>query len=897
LSKAEGTMKSRDIRQSFVDFFAERGHKVMPSAPLVAHGDATLLFTNAGMVPFKTFFLGSEVPPSPRAVSVQKCMRVSGKHNDLENVGPSHRHHTFFEMLGNFSFGDYFKEEAIEFGWALVTEVWGIPRERLFATVFEEDDEAEQLWRGISGLPAERILRCGAKDNFWAMGDTGPCGPCSEIFVDIEPGAPAVDWEEGTETGRYLEIWNLVFMQYDRREDGELVPLPNPSIDTGAGMERLAATLQGVDSNYDTDLFRPLIEAAAAIAGTEYGRDDSRDVDLRVIADHVRAVTFLLADGVIPSNDGRGYVLRRLLRRAVRHGLGLGLEEPFLSRLVPVVGEAMVESYPELRAAEDASATTVLAEERRFLETLAAGSKQVQQAIDERRRQGESALPGAVLFHFYDTLGLPLETIREIAEEERFELDLEGFEHELEAQRRRSREAAGEAAKQLTSAHRALTDAVGRGDSAFVGYGRLLVEESRVVALARLGEKSAERVDSLEAGEDGVAVLEETPLYAESGGQLGDRGRLDWQAGAARVLDTQKQDGVHYHFVRIEQGTLASGQTVAAAVDPEWRKPTQRHHTATHLLHAVLRHLLGPSVRQAGSLVAPDRLRFDFTFGRALEQEEIQRIEDLVNRWILEARNTRIEADRSFDEAVGDGAMALFGEKYGERVRTVEVPALAVDDQELRSLELCGGCHVANVGEIGLFTITSERGIASGVRRIEARVGEAAQRLLRARSDIVESLAARLEVGEDRVLEEVGGLAQRIRSLERDLSDLRMKLVAGSEADRPVEVDGVKVVAREVPAAPTNEVRSMADVVRAKLGSGVVVLGLKDGDKVSFVAAVSPDLSSRVHAGRLAAGIAALVGGKGGGRADFAQAGGRMPEKLAEALAEVPELVREALES
>ncbi|MFQ5525596.1 MAG: alanine--tRNA ligase [Thermoanaerobaculia bacterium] len=894
-------MKSSDIRMSFLQYFESEGHRIVPSAPLVPHGDRTLLFTNAGMVPFKDYFLGADKPPSPRAVSVQKCMRVSGKHNDLENVGPSHRHHTFFEMLGNFSFGDYFKEDAIRFGWDLVTRGWGIQAERLFATVFEEDDEAAELWHRISGLEPERVLRCGAKDNFWAMGETGPCGPCSEIFVDLDPGSPAVDWAEGGESGRYLEIWNLVFMQFERGADGDLKPLPNPSIDTGAGLERVAAVLQGVDSNYESDLFVPILSAIASMSGVAYGAGEVSDVDMRVIADHLRAVSFLLADGVIPSNEGRGYVLRRILRRAVRHGMSLGFDEPFLARLLPVLTEAMGEAYPELVGAEAASAVTLASEESKFLATLAAGSRQVQDAIDRARSEGESALAGETVFRLYDTFGLPIEIIREIAEEEKIALDEAGFARALDGQRERSRAATDSGHRQLGEAAEQLRSVAG-SETVFSGYSELTLADARVAALAIGDGDSFQLADRIAEGADGIVVLGATPFYAEAGGQLGDRGRLRWSGGEAEVNDVQKSKGIVTHFVRVSSGELGRGSTVVAEVEPAWRRPTQRNHTATHLLHAALRHVLGEGVRQAGSLVAPDRLRFDFTFGRPLTEEELCRIEEIVNAWVLEATPTRITDDRDFDEAVSAGAMALFGEKYGDTVRTVEIPPLAHSDEadgepeEIRSLELCGGCHVANIGEIGLFSITSERGVASGVRRIEARTGTGARELAKEQARLIQSLAETLSVAEERVPSEVASLAGRQRELEREVSLLRMKLVSGSdEGIDEVEVDGVKLLVREVPPAPVNEIRNMADVLKAKLGSGVVVLGSREAGKVHLVAAVSPDLVDRVHAGKLAGSIAAKVGGRGGGKPDFAQAGGKHTEELPRALESVAELVHEQL--
>ncbi len=889
-------MKSSDIRTSFLDYFRDRGHRVHASAPLVPHGDPTLLFTNAGMVPFKGYFLGAETPPSRRAVSVQKCLRVSGKHNDLENVGPSPRHHTFFEMLGNFSFGDYFKEEAIGFGWELVTGVWGLAPEALAATVFEEDDEAYGLWLRVTGLPAERVHRCGAADNFWAMGETGPCGPCSEIYVDRQPQGPAVGWEGGTASGRYLEIWNLVFMQYERDAQGALHPLPKPSIDTGAGLERVAAVLQGVDSNYDTDLFRPLLAAAAELAGARYGADGEKDVSFRVIADHLRAVAFLLADGVIPGNEGRGYVLRRILRRAVRHGMRLGFEEPFLNRLVPALGEVMGAAYPELAATREASMATVKVEEEKFLGTLASGARQVQEEIERARRAGASAIPGEAVFRLYDTHGLPLEVIEEIAEEERMGVDHAGFERALGGQRQRSRAATGEGQRRMAALRNAMQVVEPEGTpspeatlgSEFVGYSDLTLEGAIVERLLseREGGGSFAVVEELGRGEKGVAVLDRTVFYAEAGGQVGDRGVMAWPGGRARVEDTRKDAGITFHFVVVEEGALAVGAAVRLEVDPRHRLPTQRHHTATHLLHAALRRVLGERVRQAGSLVAPDRLRFDFTYPEPLTEEQRRQVEDLVNAWVLRAVPTEI-AERDYKEALAAGAMALFGEKYGDRVRTVEVPGF--------SLELCGGCHVGNTGEIGPFVIVAERGVASGVRRIEALTGEAALAWMRERDAQLQAVESRLGVPGARAEEELRSLQRQLKERDAELSKLRLQLVTGApgaSADEGTDVEGVRVLAREVPPAPPNELRNLADALRSKLGSGVVVLGTREDGAVSLVAAVTKDLAGRVHAGNLVKHVAAVVGGSGGGRPDFAQAGGKSPEKLPDALAAVPEAVR-----
>jgi len=888
-------MKSTDIRTSFIEFFREHGHRPVPSSPLVPRDDPTLLFTNAGMVQFKDSFLGVRKPESPRAVSVQKVMRVSGKHNDLENVGPSPRHHTFFEMLGNFSFGDYFKEEAIRLGWDLVTRVWGLAPERLSATVYEEDDEAFDLWLKLSSLPAERIHRRGKDDNFWAMGETGPCGPCSEIFVDLQPEIPAVPFTEGADSGRYIEIWNLVFMQYDRDAEGNLTPLPKPSIDTGMGLERITSVLQGVHSNYDTDLFQPILAAAADLAGTRYGADAEKDVSLRVIADHLRAVSFLLADGVIPGNEGRGYVLRRILRRAVRHGMRLGFEEPFLHKLVPVLGEVMGGAYLELAATRQASMATIKAEEEKFLSTVANGARQVQEEIERLRPQGATVLPGTMVFRLYDTYGLPLEVIREIAEEERFRLDEAGFNEALDAQREQSRKATAEVQNRLSALREVLRGHAELAETHFEGYDRteLIDTPAEVVRLATWREGAPVRVSTLQKGQVGVVILDQTVFYAEAGGEVGDTGEIVWDGGIARVVDTQKDgSGVIFHFVEVEEGSLSRHMKVQLRVDHERRLAIQRNHSATHLLHAALRQVLGKSVRQAGSLVAPDRLRFDFTYHRGMFRQEMEQVEDLVNEWIRRAVPTEI-VWRSYQEAIAAGAMALFGEKYGERVRTVNVPGF--------SLELCGGCHVHNTGEIGLFVVDSERGVASGVRRIEALTGTYALEEIRRQRAAYGELVARLGIrtGDyDQQLQKAEQLRQRQNELEQEMRRLRMQLVSGTVSpagDEEILVDGIRVLAREVPPAPANELRDMADTLRSKLGSGVVVIGSRGDGNVSLVAAVSKDLTSRVRAGDLVKKLSAIVGGGGGGRPDFAQAGGKEPEKLPDALAFVEKAVREQL--
>ena len=883
-------MLSRDIRRSFIDFYAGRGHAEVASSPLVPKDDPTLLFVNAGMVQFKNYFLGVEQPDSPRAVTSQKCLRVSGKHNDLENVGPSPRHHTFFEMLGNFSFGDYFKEEAIASAWELVTGPWGLRPEHLFATVFEDDDEAEDLWLRISGLPPKRVLRCGEKDNFWAMGETGPCGPCSEIFVDTAPELPEVGFDEGSDSGRYLEIWNLVFMQFERHEDGRSEPLPNPSIDTGAGLERVAAVLQGVDSNYDTDLFGTILSAVAGAAGNEYGRDPDADVSMRVVADHLRAVGFLLADGVLPSNEGRGYVLRRLLRRASRHGMKLGFEEPFLASLLPSLEEAFAGHYPELVKAREPSSATITAEETRFLETVAVGAGKVQQAIEEARAAGRSVLDGEAAFRLYDTFGLPIETVREIAEEEQFGIDEAGFEAALAEQRERSRAVHFPPVNFTGGALKFEGGVETRpADTEFVGYGEMGSGAKVLGFLA--GEDQPEAVQRLTGS--GFALFDRTPFYAEAGGQVGDVGLVTGPGGQARVTDTQRHGRYIVHELDVVDGAIEVGADVELRVDREKRESAQRHHTATHLLHAALRQHLGTGVRQAGSLVHPDRLRFDFTHGAPVTEEQQEAIEDTVNEWVRRAVPLEI-SERSYDEAVAAGAMALFGEKYGDRVRTVEVPGF--------SLELCGGCHVRNTGEIGPVTLVGERGVAAGVRRIEALAGDRADRLHRSRAQLLGTLEAELGASGEQATAEVRALKERLRTVEKELSQLRLGVLAGDGKPASGQdaggatrsVRGVDVVLREVPASNVGELRSLADVLRGRLGSGVVVLGARDDGKVKLVASVTKDLQDRIDAAAVARAMGSAISGSGGGRRDFAQAGGRA-ENLTSAFAAAERLIEDSL--
>ncbi len=873
---------SAELRRAFLDFFRERGHEIVPSSPLVPANDPTLLFTNAGMVQFKDVFLGLERRPYTRAASCQRCLRAGGKHNDLENVGYTARHHTFFEMLGNFSFGDYFKREAIAWAWEFLTGVLGLDPARLWVTVYEDDDEAARIWLEEVGVDPARFRRIGDKpgaprhesDNFWSMGDTGPCGPCSEIFYDHgpelpggPPGSPDADGD------RYVEIWNLVFMQYNRQPDGTLEPLPRPSVDTGMGLERLAAVMQGVHSNYDTDIFRHLIAAAARLAGVEGTGSSS----LRVIADHIRASAFLVVDGVVPSNEGRGYVLRRIVRRAARHGHKLGLREPFLWRLVEPLVEIMGEAYPELVEGRERAERAIRREEERFAETLEQGLRILDQEL--ARLEGRT-IPGELVFRLYDTYGFPTDLLRDVALERGLELDLAGFEREMARQRERARAAS------RFEADYAAPAALEGCASEFVGYERL-EEEATVLKLLRDGRE----VERLGLGEEGAVILDRTPFYAESGGQVGDRGWITADGGAEfEVRDTQRVGGAHAHLGVVRAGALAVGQRVRARVDEAARRATALNHSATHLLHAALRRVLGPHVQQKGSLVAPDRLRFDFSHDAPLTREQIEAVERLVNEQIR--RNAEVRAEvRPYEEAVAAGAMALFGEKYGDEVRVLSIGDFSV--------ELCGGTHVRRAGDIGLFKIVSESGVAAGVRRIEAVTGERALRWVEENEERLQRVAELLRGRPEEADEKLRQLLERQRRLERELERLRQRLAAGGAGDlasRVVEVDGVKVLAARLDGADAKALRSAVDQWKARLGSAVVVLGTAGEDgKVRLAAGVTDDLTDRLKAGELVNEVAARVGGRGGGRADFAQAGGTDAARLDEALAAVPELVRARL--
>jgi len=865
-------MKSAEIRQSFLDFFAARGHEVVASSPLVPGNDPTLLFTNAGMVQFKDVFLGRDKRPYVRATSSQRCVRAGGKHNDLENVGYTTRHHTFFEMLGNFSFGDYFKPEAIRYAWEYVTGTLGIPPERLWVTVFRDDEEAADIWLNEVGVDPARFARLDEKANFWAMGDTGPCGPCSEIFYDHGPDVPGGPPGSPEEDGdRYVEIWNLVFMQFDRAADGTMTPLPKPSVDTGMGLERVAAMMQGVHSNYDIDLFRSLVAHAAELAGTQ----DHDSPSLRVIADHIRACAFLVVDGVLPSNEGRGYVLRRIIRRAIRHGYKLGIEEPFFWRLVATLEKEMGEAYPELTKGRRHAERVLRQEEERFAETLEQGMRLLEEAITGLPGK---TIPGETAFRLYDTYGFPLDLTADIARERGLIVDTAGFDRAMAGQRARAR-----AASRFDADYGEPRES--EAQTKFIGHDTLS-GSGIVVALYREGHRE---VDALGEGEEGVIVLDETPFYAEAGGQVGDIGRIVAAAGEFEVRDTRKWGKAHAHIGRMRRGRLEGGESVRAEVDRGTRQATVLNHSATHLLHAALRKVLGDHVTQKGSLVAPDRLRFDFSHYEPVKREQLDEIERLVNAQIRAnaAAETRVVP---YDEAVAGGAIALFGEKYEARVRVLKLGDF--------SMELCGGTHVRRAGDIGLFKIVAEGGIASGIRRIEALTGQGALDWMNRHQTALEQVAREVKGGWEEAGEKVQLLVERTRQLERELQALRTKLATGGGEDlasRAETIGDTRIYVARLDGSDPKVMREAVDGFKQRLGSSVVVLGAAEGDKVRLIAGVTRDRTDRISAIDLVNATAALVGGKGGGRADLAQAGGADPGRLDEALDRARQYARERL--
>jgi len=856
---------SAELRETFLKYFETHGHTIVPSGPLVPGNDPTLLFTNSGMVQFKDVFLGSDKRSYTRATTSQRCVRAGGKHNDLENVGYTARHHTFFEMLGNFSFGEYFKKDAIHYAWDFLTNVIGLPAEKLWVTVYADDDEAADIWLNDIKVDEQKFTRIGTADNFWSMGDTGPCGPCSEIFYDhgpeIEGGPPGTPEEDGD---RYIEIWNLVFMQYNRDASGNMEPLPRPSVDTGMGLERLAAILQQVHNNYDIDLFQSLIAAAARLTAT----DDLENKSLRVIADHIRSCAFLVVDGVLPSNEGRGYVLRRIIRRAARHGHQLGCKQPFFYRLVETLDNEMGDAYPELRKHRGHVERVLQKEEQRFAETLEQGMRLLEDAIS--RIEGNT-IDGATAFKLYDTYGFPVDLTADVARERDLVVDLDGFDVEMEAQRSRAR-----ASSQFS--------AVGKGfkldtypASEFLGYENLQADASVIAILQK-----ETVIDQLENGDRTIVILDRTPFYAESGGQVGDIGRISIGDGTLfEVEDTQKQNDIYLHIGRLRGGELSTGDNVIVQIDEDYRRAVMLNHSATHLMHAALRQVLGEHVQQKGSLVDAEKLRFDFSHYQPLEAHEIGRIETLVNNQVRGNLKTRAEL-MDMDSARNSGAMALFGEKYGDVVRVLRIGS--------DSIELCGGTHVPRAGDIGLFKIVNESGIASGVRRIEAVTGEAAVKRFIDSESTLDNAAQKLKANRENLLPRIEQLQANNRSLEKQIEALKSKLASqtgGDLAAQAQEVGGIKVLAAKLDGANVKTLRETVDQLKNKLGAAAVVLASSEGGKLSIIAGVTQAESERIRAGDLANHVAEQCGGRGGGRPDMAQAGGNQPENLAAALESV----------
>ena len=891
------TVTGSELRQKFLDYFTRHGHAVVRSSPLVPAQDPTLLFTNAGMVQFKSVFLGEEQRAYQRAVTAQKCVRAGGKHNDLENVGRTARHHTFFEMLGNFSFGDYFKEDAITFAWEFLTTDLGLPKDRLKATVFTDDDEAYELWKGIAGLNDDRILRLGEKDNFWAMGDTGPCGPCSEVHFHQGDHIPCAEEQAGRpclgpacDCDRWLEIWNLVFMQFNRTASGELTPLPKPSIDTGMGLERIAAVVQEKQSDYDTDLFRPIISHVERIAKLRYGADADHDVSMQVIADHARTATFLITDGVTPSNEWRGYVLRRIMRRAMRHGRMLGLTEPFLWDVTKTVVEMMGHAYPELVEAQARVESAVKQEEERFAETLGLGMAKIDEYIRTHGRtvpvSAAKVVDGQFLFTLYDTHGFPTDLAKEVFEDKGWtvpEEAMEKFEAEMEAQRARARAGAsfggateGDGSVEI---YRQLSAQLPKPQ--FLGYTEMATP-ARILALVAGGR----RLTEASLGQTVEVILDRTPAYAESGGQMGDTGAIIGRDGQGTIEDTYYRGSqMIVHRVRVLQGTLRENQEVAVSVESRRRQGLKLHHTGTHLLHAALRRILGTHVAQAGSLVAPDHLRFDFSHGASVKDSEVAKVEDLVNEHV-QANIVVTPAEMDLNAALQSGAMALFGEKYGDRVRVIRIGDF--------STELCGGTHLEATGQIGLFKVVSEGAVASGVRRIEAVTGEAALRHVGQEEAALRESAGLLKIPPLELPQRLQKLLDEQKQLEKQLRDLEARVAKGRAQELAASakvVGGVSVLSARLDGLDAEGLRSVMDTLRERMSSGVIVLGSSMDGKVTLIASVSKDLTKRIQAGKLVQEMAPLVGGKGGGRPDLAQGGGADASRLDEALARVPALI------
>ncbi|MGD9044070.1 MAG: alanine--tRNA ligase [Desulfobacterales bacterium] len=873
-------MTGNEVRTQFLNYFEKHHHRIVRSSSLVPQDDPTLLFINAGMVQFKRVFLGEDKRDYLRATTSQKCVRAGGKHNDLENVGYTARHHTFFEMLGNFSFGDYFKEGAIEFAWDLLTNGYGLPEDKLYGSIYLDDDEAYELWRKNIGLPDDRIVRFGEEDNFWSMGDTGPCGPCSEILIDRgeQYGCGKPECAVGCECDRYLEIWNLVFMQFNRDASGQMTPLPKPSIDTGMGLERIVSLIQDVPTNFDTDLIEPIIREAENLAERRFGESRSTDVAMKVIADHSRAAAFLIGDGILPSNEGRGYVLRRILRRAIRYGRNIGLDKPFLHKTAGVVFDIMQPAYPELSEASAFITNIIENEEVRFLETLDSGMKLLNDSLSDIKARGETEVPGDVIFKLYDTFGFPVDIVRDVVRDENMQLDMDGFDNAMARQRERSRSVATFAT--ISDAYKKLS-AVGFKPE-FHGY-QMLTCESKVKLIVVDGAEASEAV----AGQSIELVTEETPFYAAAGGQVGDTGKISHKDFEMEVVDTIKDPtGLVIHQGNIISGKVKKGNKVTLGVDGVRREATALNHTATHILHAVLREVLGEHVKQAGSLVAPDRLRFDFTHFSQIEPETLADIEIRVNRRIRENVDTQTQ-EMEAEDAFKSGATALFEEKYGDQVRVVSLADF--------SKELCGGTHTGKTGDIGLFKIVSESSIASGVRRIEALTGEGALAYVQKTTRLLEDTAHLVKEKPDTVTSKVEKILGELKALEKEVDRLKAKAASDSAkvgAAAVKSVNDTQVLIQKVSVENPAALRDLADQLKEKLKSGIVVLGSVSGTKAFLIVGVTKDLTKRFHAGEVIKQIAATVGGSGGGRPDMAQAGGTKPEKLDAALEKAYKVIK-----
>ena len=872
-----------EIRRAFLKFFEEHGHTLVPSSGLIPKDDPTLLFTNSGMVQFKNCFLGLEDRGYTRAASSQKSVRAGGKHNDLENVGFTARHHTFFEMLGNFSFGDYFKKESISWGWEFLTEKMGLPKEKLWITIYQEDDEAFEIWNKIMGVPADRIVRMGMDSNFWMMGETGPCGPCSEILYDQGPGVGCGRPECSVECNcdRHLELWNHVFTQFDRDKDGQFHPLPKPNIDTGMGLERLAAVIQGVSSNYDSDLFTPIIRFVSKISGKAYGTSEDSDVSMRVIADHSRAVTFLIGDGCLPSNEGRGYVLRRILRRAARHGKLLGLDKPFLNEVVSVVVETMKDAYPDLSDKESFIRKVIVNEEQRFIETLDSGLKILSEEVATLKKSGQPIVPGEVVFKLYDTFGFPVDLTADIVKKDRLTLDMEGFEKAMEAQREKARESwKGSGEQAIADSYKKL--AVQGVSTKFIGFHGVTEATSCITAIL----KKDEPVDALAEGENAEIFVEETPFYGEKGGQVGDTGVIEGEGFRFEVWDTQwPLDHLITHIGKLKKGAIKVGDRASMKVDRAIRRATEAHHSGTHVLNAALKKTLGDHIKQSGSLVNPERLRFDFTHFSKIDEAEMDKIEIIANQIIREnaAVETRLLPR---EEAMKTGAAAVFDEKYGEVVRLVKMGDF--------SMELCGGTHVERTGDIGALKVISESSVAAGVRRIEAVTGEEALKYFKKVETELKKSAALLKANPLELSERIEKIQKHQKEMEKEIDILNSRLATKDLSDlfkKVKEIKGIRVLTTVVDAADVKTLRDFGDKLRDKIQSGIILIGSKAGDNAMLLCLVTKDLTDKYHAGNIIKEIAPIVGGSGGGRPDMAQAGGPKPEKLKQALKKLQEII------